>query len=413
MLKVFLFLYELVTFILSFPVLLGFALSSKGRVGLFERLGCWAPFPAEQVLWFHGASLGEINGLLPLISLLKVDYPEAKVLVTCTSPSALELKHKHVDEVRLLPFDSSVWLSRGPGRYNLSVMITAETELWPALYSFLERRSVPFCVVNARLSELTFPRYRRLKYVVQWMLRKPALIMTGDKSSHKYLLRLGAPADRLIHTGTTKYDSLCIAGYNLGDSVWKDRLFTICLGSIRPGEEEVWFPVLKRMVDKKKQLQVIIAPRHKEKFSYFADALKAYDLPFIRWSETNEGFIDSDILLLDTYGEMLAAYASAQISFIGATLVNIGGHNPLEAAYQGSYIITGPHYHVIKDVVDALSANDAAWVFSEQAELVEMLEAALTSHEKITAAGERGKEVADRYKGVSKRVAQEIKGILE
>lgn len=411
------FLYSAITLVLS-PVALALLMTSRrGRARWRERLGQWE-IEEGDYLWFHGASAGEVAGLLPLIKAITSEGFEERVLITATSVTGLEMGAAVTSHRHLLPFDSSLWYSCIFSKITPKAAIISETELWPALYFELRRRGVPLLLVNSRISDTTYPRYSRFRFLLKEMLSIPSLICTGDDISKERFRALGAGEKQVVVTGNTKYDvDLGVDKEGIEKlrlEFWQDNLPVILLGSIRPEEDDYWFSPLKEAIDRGERFHLIVAPRHKEKFDYFAGVLATTFGDFDRRSSLKgtSRTPRTDILLLDTFGELRKLYALADLSFIGASLIPIGGHNPLEASMYGSYVVMGPHYHVVKEVVDELRDNDAGEIVHTREDIENLLERFFASREMFRSRGREGVAVWGRHKGASARVVTHLKGIL-
>jgi 3-deoxy-D-manno-octulosonic-acid transferase len=387
-----------------------FYFHSRGRERLGERFGGWE-LPPGEYLWFHGASAGEVRGLLPIIRELRALQPSLRTLLTVTSVTGIPNHPTEVDQVRVLPFDSSPWIRRAIGGIHLKGMVSTETELWPVLFRELSRREVPTVLVNARVSQRTFPRYRRGRSLLTSLLSRPRLICTSDPASVERFIALGAPPDRVRCVGNAKYDTpeppgeLSTSLRALRAQLWRDDAAVLVLGSIRPGEESWWFTEFAKH-GSQLPFRVIVAPRHREKFEYFANALRRHKITFSRWSEQQSEL--APVLLLDTFGELQRMYGIAQIAFIGATLVDIGGHNPLEAAIHGVSVATGPYTHVIDDVVADLVAQDAHWMIRSPDDVTRLLSALVHDPHRVRRMGDAARSVWRMHSGASARIVELI-----
>jgi 3-deoxy-D-manno-octulosonic-acid transferase len=179
----------------------------------------------------------------------------------------------------------------------------------------------------------------------------------------------------------------------------------ITLGSVRPGEEAWWFDALMALKERGLAAKMIVAPRHAEKFSYFADRIASLGLPFARWSEINSwSSVDHDILLLDTMGKLEDAYAVADLAFVGATLVDIGGHNPMEPAMYAAPVVVGPYTSVVRDVVDDMRSLGGIVEVRDAASILRALERAAQRDPLMRQIGEKGQRVWEQHRGAAERI---------
>ena len=397
--------YNLFTLPLSILIGILFCFNARGRKQLRERFGIWDRV-SEPVLWLHGASVGEVNGLLELIPGLREKHPDYSILLTATSTSGLERGAALADHVYLLPFDSFLWTEGVVRNLNVQAFIFGETEIWPALLHSLQKRKVPLYMVNATISDFTYYKYLFFRGVFKPVLSKLSGVAAANKESAVRLTRLGAIADSLILAGNTKYDRAPQIGSELEareaqKSYFADNTPVVTLGSIRPGEESFWCDAVKEYAG---VVNWIIAPRHKEKFSYFEKWLTSNDIEFSRWSEPG-GASSSAVLLLDTMGKLEECYSFSSLVFIGATLIpGIGGHNPLEAAQYGVPVVMGEHYKNAQTVVDEMRDATACLCVSSSEEVNDIVGRLTTAAVDMQSIGERARVIAAANRGATERV---------
>jgi 3-deoxy-D-manno-octulosonic-acid transferase len=229
---------------------------------------------------------------------------------------------------------------------------------------------------------------------------------------------LGVAPDRLHVTGHTKYD---VEPKIVGDDAvraareaiaphWGVDVPIIVLGSIRPGEEDAWFSACAAMWRAEKRVRVIVAPRHMEKVEYFAEKLEKLGARYTRWSQGRAG-ADADVILLDVMGNLEFAYAIADLAFVGATLVDIGGHNPLEPAMYGVPVVVGPYTSVIRDVVGEMREARGILEVAGEQELPGIVERVCGRDDVLRTIGKRGQDVWRRHRGSAKRVISIMTGV--
>lgn len=333
-------LYSLLTFPLSLLYGLFLACTERGKIRLIERFGSWGVLP-PRVLWFHGASVGEVNGLAPIINALKSDTP---ILITVTSATALEAALALTPHVRILPFDCPLWIMFALRSLKIEMLVVGETEIWPALYAILGQRQVPVVIVNGRLSESSVSRYAIVMKLLPKVLRALSRCLCVDEKMRERFLEVGVPTEKLSIVGNTKYARKPLA---IKKGEFKKERFQgagahIVIGNIRPGEEEILFPAIRATIARYPQSCIAIVPRHKEKYTFFIEALTKAQIPFVAWSERRSVAV-GEVLFVDTFGYLERIYADADGAFIGGSLVDFGGHNPLEPAPYGVSIAVGPY----------------------------------------------------------------------
>lgn len=385
-----------------------FVLHKRGRLRLSERFGGWS-LEVPEVVWFHGASLGEMNGLVPLMRRWRDRFPEVPILATATSTTGLDRASETADYVRLVPFDSATFIRRALGGTQVRAFIFGETEIWPGLIEELNQRGVPLVMVNARIGTASRRRYRRWASLFGPAFSALRCVCANSEGDRLRLVELGVGDDRCVTTGNSKYDG---EGFSLGESEraqLRERVTphgnpVIVLGSVRPGEEEWWFPVLHRF--RGVPAVVVVAPRHPEKFSWFADALARADLPFRRWSDPESAAVERglDIVLLDSLGELRRVYGVADLAFVGGSLVDWGGHNPLEPALLGVPVATGPYMSSVNDVVAAFDESGCRVVIENRASIEDLVTRVVERDRSLQEMGARARAIALRFTGAADAV---------
>jgi 3-deoxy-D-manno-octulosonic-acid transferase len=402
------------TISIASPLLgLGFSLSKKGKERLAERFGKWnLDLEDKELLWFHGASAGETQGLEGVVTKLTEIYPSCNSLLTATNTT----------HSRLLPFDSSCLISRAIDKLNIKALIISETEIWPNLLRQASKRNIPIFWVNARISDMTYARYKLLAPLLREAFAGVKAIYTSNPESASRFQSLNLPVPEIAFVGNSKYDKTFTPNDTTQDLL--KRFFknvsapTLCLGSIRPEEAHYWLPAISEIRKNGSKINIIIAPRHKEKFEYFSEELSKHNIPFVKWSDikklspdyNNEGTIDT--LLLDTYGDLTTAYSISTLAFIGATLTDIGGHNPLEASAQGVYVVVGPYFQNVKSEVTDLHKVKALEIVKNENDIKEILGNLLKNPKLFSERGHRGKEIWKQNTGATDKIVSLIKSNL-
>ena len=411
-------LYSASVFAGSLPLYPLFMLGSRGRLRISERYGDWR-LTLPDCIWFHGASLGEMNGLLPLMKAVRTGFAQLPILASATSTTGLERAQLGSDHQRLLPLDSTVYLKRALRDIYPRALVFGETELWPGLIGYLSSRGVPMLLVNARISDHTFPRYRLMRPVLGPLLSKLQMVLASDQQSAERFEIMGVPKGKLVVTGNSKYDLVPVLSDQDAIAEFRKSFFendapVLVLASLRPGEEQYWFPALQHAREHDLTLNVIVAPRHAEKFQFFADSLASHGLPFVRRSEKQNAALGrSGIVLLDTLGELSRVFAFAQAAFVGATLVEIGGHNPLEPAMYGACPVLGPHTANIRDIAGRLDKAEAVTKVRSTQDIIQFMERLASRDGAIRERGERAKAVWSECCGATARIAGYVKPFIE
>lgn len=399
-------LYEGIISVAAPIVGFGLSLHQRGKVLLSQRFGNDIHFPEECDFWGHGASAGEVKGLLPILKNLA---SKDKLFITMTSPTGFE----SLGGVQgaLLPFDSRLYLRSLVDKIKCKAFIIGESEFWPVLIDRLSKRSIKIILVNGRITEGTYKRFSTFK-LFQRALYKVSLFCVEDEKSFNNLVKLGVDAEKIHITGNAKYDS------HLPDldenkrqslrSLFKVKGELICsIGSIRPGEDEFIFPAIANRLKENKKIGFIIAPRHKERFNFFADRLKDLGIIFERFSSQSRE--ESSVLLLDTFGKLEDAYSISDGAIIGGTFIpDIGGHNPLEAAAFGIPVGVGQYHEKIEPLI---GDGEAISILKNRNDVQSFINE-LESEQSRNYLGIKAKEVWIKQQGVAQKTSDIIQSIL-
>ena len=399
----------LVMSMIAAPIL---ALSARGRKRLNERFGEWAPLPEDEFVWFHGASIGEVAGLMPLMKLWRRQFPRMKILLTATSITGLERGAAAADEVRLLPFDSNPYIRNAlKGRLPVK-FIFGETELWPALLEYLALYGVPAYLVNARISDRSLARFRRLGFLFRPALQTLHAVVASTQKAASRFVELGAVQSCVRVVGNAKYDvspevKTAEEAAKIKQSLLVSRDPVITLGSIRPGEERVWARALKRYAGK--GVSFVIAPRHQEKFEHFAAFFAGLELKFDRFTQLEGKPSSKPLLLLDSMGQLERVYSFSDIAFVGGTLVSgYGGHNPLEPAMYSACVALGPYGPVIAELRETLIEEGAVALLRSAGDVEDLCEALIKNSTACHDCGRRAHRVWLKHSGAAARIMDVI-----
>ncbi len=402
--------YSAITTIASLPVGLLFSLHPRGRIRLRERYGQW-DLCLTDCVWLHGASMGEVRGLVPVIRKLRARFPNMPLLVTATSPTGLEVV-RDMDgvEARLLPFDAPVWMGKIFQSIKPKALVISETEMWPNLIYEAGQRNIPLLLVNARISDYSFPWYRRAKFILRPLLEACSVILATSIKSQERWVALGAPATNVRVSGNSKYDDSAAEMPPEEVRAFRAAFFdnqdpVLVLGSLRPGEEKWWFPAISQVLAQGRKFNTVVAPRHQEKFDYFARALDDHGIAFRRRSSAGRG---CSVVLLDTVGELGRVYSFSSLAYVGGTLLDYGGHNPLEPAVYGAGIVIGPCCRNIVDIVEQLEMARGCFRVKSVQELPEILRRLTDGDPLIVEVGRRAHEVWLKQHGAADEIVKYI-----
>lgn len=313
-----------------------------------ERFG-FGPKRTDHPLWIHAVSVGETLAIAPLIKKIQQLNPDIPILVTTMTPTGAErVQAIFGDSVehRYIPYDLPDAVHRFLNRVNPSSLVIVETELWPNLIHGCHNNHVPVTVANARLSERSARGYQKAAWLSKPMLNTITTLAAQDQSTADRFLQLGLPQRALKITGSIKFDTSIPEGTDhfaahLKQQWGSDRA-VIVAGSTHEGEDDMLLTAFKQIKQQHPGLLLVLVPRHPERFSSVYQLAQKYGFATTRRSEQQPD-PKTEVYLGDTMGELAKLYATADIAFVGGSLVNNGGHNPLEPALMSKIVIMGNH----------------------------------------------------------------------
>jgi 3-deoxy-D-manno-octulosonic-acid transferase len=376
-----------------------------------ERLGFVPSFPDEPVIWVHGASLGEINAAAPLVNTLITRHPAHSLLITSFTGAGCARARAVFGAratVACLPCDTPAEVRRFLRRARPRLGLIVETELWPNLYANAERAGVPLLLLSATVSERSFRRYLRFKTIVADTLGCTARIAAQSKADAERFKALGAPPERVSVTGNLKFDLTLPADLEERARMVRSQLFPHAsvwtAGSVREGEEAEVVKAFEALRAKEQECTLVLAPRHPERTAAIAELLRGRALSFRRRTQRRLAIEPGQILLLDTMGELTLFYGAADVTFVGGSLVPIGGHNLLEPAAFGRPVIAGPHLENVTPIAAKLTEAGALTVVRGAAALAETVGYFLQDELARERAGRAGRAVVEANRGALDRV---------
>jgi 3-deoxy-D-manno-octulosonic-acid transferase len=351
---------------------------------LAERMGqAGRPRPEGPLVWFQAASVGEAASLLELLRRLQQVRPELTCLVTTVTVTSAHFVSERLPENcihQFAPVDVVPWVRDFLGHWRPDVAVWTESELWPATLAEAYDRGIPMLLINARISARSFRRWRAMGGMARSLLLRFNQILAQDDLAGEQLAALGADPDRLSVEGSLKEGAAPLP-YDEGE---RQRVARALAGrpvwlaaSTHPGEEEIVLAAHARARRALPMLALILAPRHPARGDALAEMLRGRGLQVAQRAKDEAIGADTDVYLADTLGEMGLWYRIASVSFVGGSLVDIGGHNPFEPALLGSAIMYGPHVRNFIDGYRRLAAADAAVLVRNDTELCEALVATM------------------------------------
>jgi 3-deoxy-D-manno-octulosonic-acid transferase len=400
-------IYTLVTAILLFPaaLLLLFILPFKE---LKERFGL-KKNTEKGAVWFHCASVGEVNALRPLLSEFKKHFPDQRLMLTTMTVTGKKRAEElpELDMISLIPLDFLPFISGFIKKTDPKIIVIIETELWPALFYAARNKRIPLCLINGRISDKTYQRYRLLSFMIKELFRSVVFTGAQSESDKQRFLKLGFKNVHNTHNlkfclHLEDYDPQSIRKeWNL-----KKSDFVLVWGSSRPGEEELLLSMLPELEKNIPHLKVIIAPRHLKRLEQVTTIFK--DHPYALLTGLTKKY---NILIIDSMNILAKAYAAADIAVVGGSFSDFGGHNPLEPAFYAKPIVIGSYHSSCRQSVKALRNNDAILVSTKESLAADILQLYHNEKKRDSLGSNAKKTLVDNARSVEENV-RELMNIL-
>lgn len=383
-----------------------------------ERLGFYKPGDRGKLavgynVWLHAASAGEVNAIDPFCRALRKAKPQARIVLTTTSKTGkkLALEKGLADAVFLAPLDMGRPLKRAFEAFRPVMVLVAETEFWPLWLLRAGHNGIPVLLVNGRISDRSFPSYRRLRPLFSGALNCFTACLVQTKGDLEKLSALGVSEKRIVVAGQMKYDlstpepsrvEKFKETLGLGDG---DALFT--LGSLREGEDDLLLPLVPEMLAFSPGVKVLVAPRHLKNAEVFREKLAKWGVASVLRSTLEKSGTEERVVVLDTVGELSLAYALSRAAFVGGTFVPVGGHNVMEPALCSVPVCFGPHTRNVAEAAEALSAAGGGFLVEGPDQLSAAFRKLLEPGDSREAGGKAFRAVAS-MRGATERTVRQV-----
>lgn len=394
----------------------------KYRAGFSERMG---RVPARirstsgrRVIWIHAVSVGEVLAVSGLVGLMRKKLPEHRVVVSTTTDTGQDLARKRFGEENVFYFPMDFGLAIRPYFRALrpELVVLAETEFWPNFLRISHGSGARVAVVNGRISDRSWPRYRRFQWVWRRVLANIELFLAQTEEDKARLQSIGADAARARVSGNLKFDVSLPAAPPIVETLRKSLAAegagpVLVCGSTVEDEEPPLLRAFENLRVSHPRAVMILAPRHPERFETVASLLQQMGISAHRRSRWQEEPLAGSVLLVDTIGELAALYALADVAFVGGSLVPRGGHNIIEPAQHGIAIVTGNHTENFRDIVGLFQRRDAVRIVT-LAELPLVLIHLIENSGERMALGRRAKETILAQMGATSRTLEALQALL-
>jgi len=402
------------------------ATTQKYREGMGERLGrVRAGLPANRedrrpVIWLHAVSVGEVLAVSRLVGELDHSFPGHQVMISTTTRTGQGLARERFGAERVFycPLDLPWAVRAYLNALRPELLVLAETEFWPNLLQGCFRRRIPVAVVNARISDRSWPRYQMLRHLWKPILGRLSRVLAQSETDAERLRALGCRSEALSVAGNLKFDVRVAQEAEVTRLLRSAAVRFLIAGSTLEGEEFALLDAWPRLLEAHPDLAMVLAPRHPERFAAVAALLDRSGFRWIRrsdWKAAPPGpqnpLRPGEILLLDTIGELASVYSLATVAFVGGSLVPAGGHNPLEPAQFGVPIVMGPYYANFRTISEDLFTHDAMRI-ATPVELARILVDLFGRPDGARAMGARARQVFDQQAGATARCVESIRGLL-
>lgn len=402
----------------------------KSRRGIRERLGFYAPeqlalFRGQRrVIWIHAVSVGETRAAIPLLQKVRSRYPEALILLTNVTETGHAIAREIPDvDIRLFfPFDFPWSVRRALEVISPDLILIVETEIWPNFTRQARSLNIPLILVNGRISDRSYPRYRLIRFVLRPILECFSAFCMQSQVDAERVISLGAAGDRVENTGNLKFDHDL---YEVSEEqIAADRVrfrlpgktAILVAGSTHEGEEKQLVEAYRRIqAEMQRPVVLVLIPRHPERKKEVQAQLNASGVFFRLRSDLQPDtprLAPGEVLIVDTLGEVLDFYRLADLVFVGGSLVPVGGHNLLEAAFVSKPVLFGPHVHNFKEISKKLIRAGAGLKVNSQAELVRKSLLMLQDPARCRAMGEAGQTLIAENTGATERTMRHIQRLF-
>jgi 3-deoxy-D-manno-octulosonic-acid transferase len=421
---------KIVSKIASFVLMPSFTIYSlvtgKKRRGLKHHFG-WVPEtskkPGQKLVWLHALSLGEVNGAAPVLKIIREKRPNIAIAVSVTTDAGYDAAQRMMpfaDYIFFHPLDSWPFINRALNRIKPDLYVLTDTGFWPSMLMNLKERRIPPMVFNGRISEKSQKRYKQIAAMVKPLLQSFAVICMQSERGRTTIQDLGAPPQRVRIVGDTKFDALQVVQQAERVRIRERFRFPregqiLVAGSTHEGEEKVCVNAYLKLCRKFPKLSMVIAPRRLERVGEIAKYLDKENIKYVLRSEIDpRARLSTNIVLLDTHGELAKVYSIADIAFVGRSLFAPGGgHNLLEPVAQGKPVLHGPYIENNQKIASELKAQGLAFQVSDDQTMFAMVRRLLIHADELPQLHKKAAEYVQNKRGSALEIAKYIVAILK
>lgn len=396
----------------------------KARHGIRERLGIFRydlrqHLQDRKVIWVHAVSVGETRAAIPLLKVLRKSYPHAQILLSNVTETGRKIAAgiDEIDHFIFFPFDLR-WVVRKTLKVICpDIIILIETEIWPNFVLEAKAQNIPLVLVNGRISDRSFPRYRMVKKFLPPILDAISDYCMQSEQDSRRIRHLGAPSGRVRVTGNLKFD-MQPPQVDAGELAALARQLRLpgnariwVAGSTHDDEEVQLAEVYQRLREICPELFLVLVPRHPERCRQVQDELEKRNFATVlrsSLSQLHRELRPGEIMIVDTLGEVLKLYALSDLVFVGGSLVDIGGHNILEAALLQKPVMYGSHMQNFKEIARLVRAAHAGLQVKNADDLFRQMRILIENPDEAVRIGENGHHLLEQNRGATQRTLEII-----
>jgi len=327
-------------------------------------------------IWFHAVSVGELMSIIPILNTLEKNKQINQIVVTSSTTSSAKIfeKQKFKKIVhKYFPIDTNFLNKKFINYWKPQAAFFVDSEIWPNMFRSLKKSNIPVILLNARITKRSFKRWSLIKNFSNLVFRNISLALPSNTETKNFLKKLGVNKIKFI--GNLKYYGLSKINNKKNFLKNKFKSFKVwCAASTHEGEEIIISNLHKNLKKKQKNLLTIIIPRHIDRVEKIIELMVKNKLKVVKHSSNKNINKNTDIYLVDTYGEASNFYNLSNVCFMGGSIINHGGQNPLEPARLGNYIINGPNIGNFKEIYKFLSKNNMSITTSNLIKIQKIIE---------------------------------------
>lgn len=415
---------QLLLLAIFWPFILALVIGKeKYRKRIPHRLGWQLPEKLSQsayhqrtgtTFWVHALSVGEVTSAVPLVLKIRENWPDSRIIVTATTSTGEAVARKHLtntaDAILGSPLDLIPVVQNYLHQIQPDIYIQVETDFWPNLLALLHKRSIPTLLVNGRISQKSLGSYKKFAFFFAPMFQSFSYLAMQTKADANNMRDFGVSDAQLLTLGNLKLDlPAAQPDEHFASLLPMDRVIFVA-GSTHEGEEEILFNSYRDLLENHPELYLVLVPRNPKRAEQLLELAATYGLRGTLRSNSPQDC--SDLLIVDTIGELVECYRHCSIAFVGGSLVAQGGHNPIEPAVMGVPVLYGPHMEDFQEIADDLEASGGGQQLSGSERLSSLIADYVANPDRRKAAGSAARDCIFSRQGVIDRHIALIRSLL-